>query len=180
MLRSFDGVEPTVADSAYVDGRAVVVGDVTVGPEASVWPGAVLRGDNGPIVLREGANVQDNATLHETVEIGPYATVGHNAIVHHATVGRRGTVGMGAVVLDDAEVGDRSIVGANATVTEGTTIPDGSLAVGTPAEVIAEVDGDGWATAGDRYVEYARNHAATSEVLERGTIRPEGTVRPEE
>ncbi len=173
MIRSFDGHEPEIADSAYVDESAVVVGEVTIEADASVWPGAVLRGDHGRIVLREGANVQDNATIHEGAEIGPYATVGHNAIVHSATVGRRSMVGMGAIVLDGTEVGEKSLVGANSVVTEHTTIPDSVLAVGSPAEVVKEVEDSTWHEAGDRYVELSRTHAETSEVLERGTVSPE-------
>ena len=165
MIRAFDGTEPTIADSAYVDQAATVIGDVTIEAEASVWPGAVLRGDHGEIVLREGANVQDNATLHEGVEIGPRATVGHNAIVHAATVGERAMVGMGAIVLDHAEIGTESLVGANSLVTEGTTVPDSVLVAGTPAEVVKEVENSPWIHAGDRYVELANEHAATDEVL---------------
>ncbi len=172
MLRSFDGHEPEVDDSAYVDESAVVIGEVTIEADASVWPGAVVRGDHGEIVLREGANVQDNATLHEGGEIGPYATVGHNAVVHNATVGERCLVGMGAIVLDDSVIGDGSLVGANSVVTEGTEVPESSLAVGTPAEVIREVEGSYWHEAGDRYVELSKTHAETSETLEAGTGSP--------
>ncbi|MFB6142854.1 MAG: gamma carbonic anhydrase family protein [Halorientalis sp.] len=165
MIRSFDGVEPTIADSAYVDPAATVIGEVTLESEASVWPGTVLRGDHGAIVVREGANVQDNATLHEGVELGPYATVGHNAIVHAATVGERAMVGMGAVVLDDCTVGERAMVGANATVTEGTDVPASTLFAGTPASEVKTVENSPWAYAGDQYVQLSREHAATSEVL---------------
>jgi len=153
VIREFDGEAPDVADSAYVDESAVVIGRVTIEADASVWPGAVLRGDHERIVVREGANVQDNATLHEGVEIGPYATVGHNAIVHAATLGRRSMVGMGAIVLDDSVVGERSIVGANSLVAEETTIPESVLVAGSPAEVIKEVDDSYWAEAADRYVD---------------------------
>ena len=165
MIRSFDGVEPTIADSAYVDPAATVIGEVTLEAETSVWPGVVLRGDHGGIVLREGANVQDNSTLHEGAEVGPYATVGHNAIVHGAEVGERAMVGMGAVVLDGASVGEKSLVGANSLVTEGTEIPPSTLAAGTPAEAIKDVEESVWHYAGDRYVELSREHAARSEVL---------------
>jgi len=158
-------MEPEIADSAYVDPAATVIGEVTIEADASVWPGTVLRGDDGGIVLREGANVQDNATLHEGAEIGPYATVGHNAIVHAATVGERAMVGMGAIVLDGSTLGAKSLVGANSLVTEETEIPASVLAAGTPAEVRKEVDESIWHYAGDRYVELAREHAATDEVL---------------
>ncbi len=168
VVRSFEGVEPEIADSAYVDDAAVVVGDVTVGPEASVWPNTTLRGDHGSLVVGEGANVQDGAVLHETVEIEPYATVGHTAIVHDCVVEERAMVGMGAVVLDGAVVGARSLVGAGSVVTEGTEVPPEMLVAGTPAEVIKEVDPEDsvWTEAGDRYVELSRRHAAESERID--------------
>lgn len=168
MIRAFDGVEPEIADSAYVDREATVIGDVTIESDASVWPGAVLRGDRGELVIREGANVQDNATLHEHAEVGPYATVGHNAIVHGATVGERAVVGMGAIVLDQSEIGSESIVGANSLVTEGTEAPGSALVAGTPAEVIKEVENPPWADTGDRYVQLSREHAVTDEVIAEG------------
>lgn len=165
MIRAFDGTEPTIAESAYVDPAATVIGNVTMEAEASVWPGTVLRGDHGEIVLREGANIQDNATLHEGVEIGPRATVGHNAIVHAATVGERAMVGMGAIVLDRSEIGAESLVGANSLVTEGTEVPESVLVAGTPAEVVKEVEDSPWTYAGDRYVQLAAEHAETGDVL---------------
>ncbi|MXV60517.1 gamma carbonic anhydrase family protein [Natronorubrum sp. JWXQ-INN-674] len=170
MIRSFDGETPTIADSAYVDERAVVIGQVTIEDDASVWPGVVIRGDNEPIILREGANVQDNATVHEGADIGPYATVGHNAIVHGSTVERQSMVGMGAIVLDEAVIGSESLVGANSVVTEGTVIPDSVLAVGSPAEVVKTVEDSDWTAAGDRYVELSKKHAESSTVIEEGQI----------
>ncbi|MFP4625700.1 MAG: gamma carbonic anhydrase family protein [Natronomonas sp.] len=165
MIRSFDGIEPDIHEHAYVDPAAVVIGDVTIEADASVWPNATIRGDHDEIVLREGANVQDNAVLHEGSEIGPYATVGHTAIVHAATVESRGLVGMGSTVLDGAIVGERALVGANSLVQEGTEIPAKTLVAGVPAEQIKTVESSPWAEAGDRYVELSRMHAETSEVL---------------
>lgn len=172
MIRSFDGAVPEIADSAYVDESAVVIGDVVLEAETSVWPGAVLRGDHGTITLREGANVQDNATLHEECELGSHTTVGHNAIVHAAETGERSLVGMGAIVLDGATVGEEAIVAANSVVTEGTAVPARTLVAGAPAEVVKELDDAGFAAAADRYIENARRHGERSEVLERGTVRP--------
>lgn len=166
MIRSFDGIEPDIAESARVDETAVVIGDVTIEADASVWPGAVLRGDEGGIVLREGCNVQDNATIHEGAEIGSFSTVGHNAIVHNASVGHRSMVGMGAIILDDSHVGDKSLVGANSLVTEGTQIPPSVLVAGSPAEEIKTVEESPWTTASDHYVELATLHDDTSTVLE--------------
>ena len=165
MLRSFDGMEPDIHDSAYVDPAAVVIGDVTIEAEASVWPNVTLRGDHGNITLREGANVQDNAVLHEGAEIGPYATVGHTAIVHNSTVEERALVGMSATVLDRSTVSERAMVGANSLVTEDTDIEPNTLYAGTPAEKIKEVEDSPWAYAGDRYVELSREHME-SEILD--------------
>jgi len=166
MIRSFDGHEPDVHESAYVDPAAVVIGDVTLEAEASVWPNVTLRGDHGPIVLREGANVQDNAVLHEGAEIGPYATVGHTAIVHNAEVRERGLVGMGATVLDRSVVGEEAMVGANSLVTEDSEIEASTLYAGVPAEKIKEVEESPWAYAGDRYVQLSREHMENSEILD--------------
>lgn len=166
MLRSFDGIEPDVHEDAYVDPAAVVIGDVTIEKDASVWPNVTLRGDHGNITLREGANVQDNAVLHEGAEVGPYATVGHTAIVHNSVVEERALVGMQATVLDRSVVGERAMVGANSLVTEDTEIEPNTLYAGTPAEKIKEVENSPWAYAGDRYVQLSREHMETSEVLD--------------
>lgn len=165
MLRSFDGKEPQIAESAYVDPAAVVIGDVRIGPDASIWPNAVLRGDIGTIEIGEGANVQDNATLHEDAVLEPFVTVGHGAVVHDATVRERSLIGMNAVVLDDAVIGEKSIVAAGSVVTEGTAVPSGVLVAGAPAKVKFELDDSGWFAAGDRYVELSKRHAETSQLL---------------
>ncbi|AFZ73922.1 gamma carbonic anhydrase family protein [Natronobacterium gregoryi] len=165
MLRSFDGVEPDVADSAYVDETAVVIGDVVVGANASVWPNTTIRGDHGRIVVGEGANVQDNAVLHEAAELEPYATVGHSAIVHDATVAERALVGMNAVVLDGAHVGEKAVVAAGSVVTEETEVPPGTLVAGSPAEPKADVDDPRLEATAERYVQLSTDHEETSERL---------------
>lgn len=166
MIRSFDGAEPDVHEDAYVDPAAVVIGDVTIEKDASVWPNVTLRGDHGNITLREGANVQDNAVLHEGAEIGPYATVGHTAIVHNAVVEERALVGMQATVLDRSVVGERAMVGANSLVTEDTEVEPNTLYAGTPAEKVKEVENSPWAYAADQYVHLSREHEETSEILD--------------
>lgn len=160
MLRTFDGKEPRVAASAYVDPTAVVVGDVEIGDRATVLPGAVLRADLGSIVLEEGANVQDNATVHSDgsdpqVRLEPYAAVGHNAIVHNARVGERSLVGMNATVLDGATLAERSAVAAGSVVLEGTDVGSRTLVGGTPAtELRTDLsDADGWFDTGEHYAE---------------------------
>jgi len=141
MIRAVDGLEPQIADSAYVDEAAVVIGDVVIEDDASIWPNVTLRGDHGQIVVGERSNVQDNAVLHEDAVLEPEVTVGHSAIVHACTVESGALVGMNAVVLDDARVGEGAVVGAGSVVTEGTEVPPETLVVGAPAEVKTELDG---------------------------------------
>ena len=164
---------PRVHPSAFVAPGAVVVGDVTLGEESSVWYGAVLRGDINRIVVGSQTNLQDGVIVHLANEyptiVGDRVTVGHGAIVHACTVDDEVLVGMAAVILDGAEIGARSIIGANALVTAGTKIPPGSLVIGSPAKVTRRLAPDeqvkikSWAL---KYVENAklfRDHlAATS------------------
>jgi carbonic anhydrase/acetyltransferase-like protein (isoleucine patch superfamily) len=167
VVRSFDGVEPDIHETAYVDDAAVVVGDVTLERDASVWPNATLRGDNGHVHVGAGSNVQDGAVLHEDASLGPGVSVGHTAIVHDATVEAGALVGMSSVVLDDAVVGSEAIVAAGAVVTEGTEVPPRALVAGTPAEVVKTFDEEpAWTAAAERYVTRAKRHAETSRVLD--------------
>jgi len=160
MIRSYDGTEPEVADSAYVDPAATVIGDVRIGEDATVLPGAVLRADGGTIVLETSANVQDNVTIHAdgavpAVRLEVNAAVGHNAIVHNATIGEHALVGMGATVLDEATLEGYSAVAADALVLEGQTVPSLTMAGGTPAETIKDDLDEGSRLFGtaERYVE---------------------------
>lgn len=166
MLRSFDGSVPQVADSAYVDPAAVIIGNVRIEADASIWPNTTLRGDHGPIIVGEGANVQDNAVMHEEAELEPYTTVGHSAIVHDATVAERAVVGMNAVVLDGAHIGEGAVVAAGSVVTEGTDVPPSTLVAGTPAEPKTEIDDPHLEATADRYVDLAARHKETSARLE--------------
>src|SRR5881398_3868425 len=119
-LYSFEGVSPTVADDAFIAPTATLVGDVRVEAEASVWYGAVLRADFGPIVVRRGANVQDGSVLHggadPVTEVGEGATIGHLCVVHGAVIGAEALIGNGATVQDGARIGARSLVGAGSLV----------------------------------------------------------------
>lgn len=158
---------PRIAESAYVAPSATVTGNVEVGPDASVWPQAVLRGDVAHVVLGEGSNVQDGAVVHVAdglpAIIGKFVTVGHKAVVHACEIGDEVLVGMGAIVLDGAKVGARSIIGANATVKQGMEIPHGSMVLGTPAKVVRALTGEEqaglqlWAR---RYVRLSREYLA--------------------
>ena len=133
------GAEPRVAPDAFVADGATLVGDVTVGAGASMWFGAVVRGDGAAIRVGPRSNVQDGAVLHSDpdfpVTVGSDVSVGHRAVVHGCTVEDDCLVGMGAVVLNGAVVGRGSLVAAGAVVQEGTTVPPGSLVAGVPAKV---------------------------------------------
>ncbi|MFC7098663.1 gamma carbonic anhydrase family protein [Halobaculum marinum] len=166
MIRSFDGTEPDVADSAYVDDAAVVIGDVDLADGASVWPNATLRGDHGRIVVGRESNVQDGAVLHEDAVLESEVTVGHNAIVHAATVAEGALVGMNAVVLDDAHVGEEAVVAAGAVVTEGTEVPPRTLVAGVPAEPKTELTDPPTRAAAAHYTSLAGRYAETSERLD--------------
>jgi carbonic anhydrase/acetyltransferase-like protein (isoleucine patch superfamily) len=128
---------PTIHPTAFVHAAAHVIGDVTLGARASVWPTAVLRGDTAPIVVGPDSNVQDGSVLHVDAgvpcAIGARVAIGHRAIVHGATVGDDCLIGMGAILLNRVVVGTGSIVGAGAVCTEGMAIPPNSLVVGVPA-----------------------------------------------
>jgi carbonic anhydrase/acetyltransferase-like protein (isoleucine patch superfamily) len=135
---------PHVPASAYVAAEAIVIGRVSLGERASVWPGAVIRGDDDTIVIGEGTNIQDGAVLHVDpgcpLIVGARVTVGHQATLHGCTIGDGTLIGIRAVVYNRAVVGKDCIVGAGAIVTEGKTFPDRALIVGVPAKLVRELD----------------------------------------
>ena len=124
----------------YKGEGAVIIGDVTLGDGVSIWPNAVLRGDQNSITVGDKTNIQDNCTLHEGLDypltIGEGVTIGHNAIVHGCTIGDYTLIGMGSIIMNGAKIGKNCLIGAGALVTQNTVIPDGSLAFGNPAKVI--------------------------------------------
>lgn len=130
--------------TAFIAPGAVVVGDVTLGAHASVWYGAVLRGDTAPIVVGEATNLQDGTIVHvdagQPARIGARVGVGHRAILHGCTVEDECLIGMGSVLLNDVHIGTGSVVAAGAVVPEGTRVPPGCLVVGVPARVTRPVD----------------------------------------
>jgi carbonic anhydrase/acetyltransferase-like protein (isoleucine patch superfamily) len=134
---------PRLGRSVYIARSATVVGDVKLGDHASVWYGAVLRGDINRIVVGHHSNIQDNAVLHLADDyacvVGNYVTVGHSAIVHACRIGDEVLVGMGAIILDGAIVGKQSLIGAKALVKQGMRIPPGSLVLGAPAKVVRQL-----------------------------------------
>ena len=153
---SIDGVIPVVDPTAYVHPSAVLIGDVIVGPRCYIGPCASLRGDFGTIVVEEGANVQDNCTMHgfpgTVTGVGVNGHIGHGAVLHGCRIGRDALVGMNAVVMDEAEVGVAAFVAASSFVPAGMKIPDAMLAAGVPAKVKrALTDAEmAWKAAGTR------------------------------
>ena len=125
--------------TVYIAPGAVVIGDVALEEDVSIWYNAVLRGDSGAIRIGRGSNIQDNCVIHEKTTIGKQCTIGHGAIVHGCTIGDRCLIGMGAIILDGAVLGDDCIVGAGALVTGKTDAPAGSVLLGSPAKVVKEV-----------------------------------------
>lgn len=156
---------PRFEPDVFIAPGAVIVGDVTIGAESSVWYGCVLRGDRAEIVIGERCNIQDGSIIHENpnspTRIGCDVSVGHGAVVHGATIGDRVLIGIHATVMNHAIVGDDTIVGAGAVVTEGMIIPPGSLVVGIPARVLKPIDDHGRKLIKDtvaKYVELSRRY----------------------
>lgn len=145
-IYSLDGIAPELPDDAayWVAPDAHVIGAVHLARDVGIWFGAVLRGDNEPITIGEGTNIQEGAMLHTDMgfpmTIGAHCTVGHHAILHGCTIGEGALIGMGATVLNGARIGAGSLVGANALVTENKAFPDRSLIVGSPAKAVRQLD----------------------------------------
>lgn len=168
MIAPFGEHAPVIDPTAYVPEAAVVIGDVVIGPESSLWFHTVVRGDIHPIRIGARSNVQDNATIHVVggrygTVLGNDVTVGHNAILHGCTVEDGALIGMGAVVLDAVVIGTGSLVGAGALVTPGTVIPPGSLVLGSPAKRVRDVnetERELLRTSAANYVDLARRYRA--------------------
>lgn len=143
-IYELDGIAPTLGQHAWVADSADVIGKVILSDRVSVWFGAVLRGDNEPIIVGVNTNIQDQSMLHSDLGcplmIGDNVTIGHQVTLHGCTVGDGSLIGMGAVVLNRAKIGKNSIVGAGSLVTEGKEFPDNSLIVGSPAKVVRMLD----------------------------------------
>jgi carbonic anhydrase/acetyltransferase-like protein (isoleucine patch superfamily) len=144
MIYELDGIRPQIDPTAWIAPTAVLIGNVIVGPNANIWFGAVLRGDNEPIVVGEGSNIQENAVLHTDMgfplTIGANCTIGHKAMLHGCTIAEGSLIGMAATVLNGARIGAGSLVGAAALVTEGKEIAPGSLVMGAPGKVVRSLD----------------------------------------
>ncbi|MCP9291796.1 transferase hexapeptide repeat family protein [Gracilimonas sediminicola] len=143
MIYEFNGYKPVVHKSAFVHPQAAVTGNVIIGKNVYIGPGAAIRGDWGKIVIKDGCNVQENCTIHMfpgvTVTLEESAHVGHGAIIHGAHLGKNCLIGMNAVIMDNVKIGKESIVGALAFVPEGMEIPDRKVVVGNPAKIVKDV-----------------------------------------
>jgi carbonic anhydrase/acetyltransferase-like protein (isoleucine patch superfamily) len=163
---SFEDLTPHVHESAFVAPTATLVGDVIVEAGASIWYGAVIRADYAPVIIRAGANVQENAVIHGppglTTDVGKGATVAHNCVVHGATLGEECLIANGSIVLDGATVGAGCLVAAGSVVAAGASFPPGMLVAGAPAAIKRPVKGTGaelWVTANpSAYAELAQRH----------------------
>ena len=156
MIYEFQGYIPVVHKSSFVHSLAAVTGNVIIGKDCYIGPGAAIRGDWGQIILEDGVNVQENCTIHmfpgKSITLKESTHIGHGAIIHGANIGKNVLVGMNTVIMDDAEIGDESIVGAMAFVKAETKIPNRSLVVGNPAKVVKQVTDEmiDWKTKGTK------------------------------
>ncbi len=169
-IRPYKGLSPRIHPTAFIASGVLVVGDVEIGRESSVWFHSIVRGDVHSIRIGERTNIQDSCILHVTkgkwpLFMGDEITVGHRVTLHGCTVQARCLIGMGAIILDGSEIGEGAIVGAGSVVTEGTRIPPRTLALGTPAKVKRDVTEEEWRNTlrlAERYVKYAREYSQDS------------------
>ena len=142
-MYELDGLAPNVAASAWVADNAQVMGNVTLDADSSVWFGVTIRGDNDPVRIGAGTNIQDGSVLHTDVgypiDIGQNVTIGHMVMLHGCTIGDESLIGIGAIVLNGAKIGKHCLVGAGSLVTEGKEFPDGSMILGSPAKVVRQL-----------------------------------------
>lgn len=144
MILPYQGKQPKIDPSAYISKGVVITGDVEVGPETSIWYNTVIRGDVSPTIIGARASIQDNSTLHQSPNIPLIieddVTIGHNAILHSCHIKKGALIGMGAIVLDGAEIGEEAMIAAGALVPPGKKIPPRTLAVGSPAKVVRDLN----------------------------------------
>lgn len=154
MIYEFNGIKPVIHKSAFIHPQATVTGNVIIGKNVYIGPGAALRGDWGQIVIKNGCNVQENCVIHMfpgvTVVLHESAHIGHGAVVHGATIGKNVLVGINAVIMDNAVIGDHCIIGALCFVPSEMVIPEKKIVMGNPAKIIKDVSDDmiEWKTRG--------------------------------
>ncbi len=143
MIYEFKGYKPVIHETAFIHPQAAVTGNVIIGKDVYIGPGAAIRGDWGQIIIEDGCNVQENCTIHMfpgiTVLLKEAAHIGHGAVIHGASIGKNALVGMNAVIMDEVELGDECIVGAMSFIKAGEKIPPRSLVAGNPATIIKQV-----------------------------------------
>ena len=144
MIRSYNNKAPEIAETAYVSEAAYIIGDIKIGKNSSIWPGAVIRADFARIEIGDNTQIEDNCVLHagNLMVIGNNVHVGHGAVVHCSKVGDNVLIGMNASILDGAEIGNFCVIGANSVVVEGMKIPDNSFVVGVPAKIKGKTSED--------------------------------------
>jgi carbonic anhydrase/acetyltransferase-like protein (isoleucine patch superfamily) len=143
MIRSFNGKTPKIPESAFVSETSYVIGDVEIGDESNVWPGAVIRGDFGRITIGRNTSIEDNCVVHSgtpsapvgDVEIGDRVIIGHGAVLNCRKIGDNVLIGMNATILHDAEIGSNCVIGAGCLVSQGMKVPDHSFVVGVPGKI---------------------------------------------
>lgn len=142
-IYEFNGYRPVIHESSFIHPNATVTGNVIIGKNVYIGPGAALRGDWGEIIISDGCNVQENCTIHMfpgiTVLLKEDAHIGHGAVIHGATIGRNSLIGMNAVVMDNSVIGDECIIGALTFVSEGMIIPNRKIVVGNPGKIVKDV-----------------------------------------
>lgn len=166
------GLQPSIAETAFIAPEATVIGQAKIGDRVSVWPGAVIRADNEPITIGDESNVQEGTVLHvdagKPMAIGKGVTIGHQAMLHGCTIGDGSLIGIQAVILNGAVIGKNCLVAAGALVTENKVFPDGSLIMGSPAKAVKELSPEaieGLAANTATYVRHAENYRETLEVV---------------
>ena len=169
MIRTFRGKSPRLGEGAWVAESAAVIGDVVLGPRASIWYGAVVRGDVEKIRIGADTNIQDNSVIHVdssgfATVLGNGITVGHRVVLHGCHIGDGALIGIGAIVMNGAEIGAGALIGAGSLVSQGTKIPPGVLALGTPCKVkrpLTDEEKESLRESAAHYVALAQEHRLT-------------------
>ncbi|HKP87245.1 MAG TPA: gamma carbonic anhydrase family protein [Blastocatellia bacterium] len=170
MIRSYKGINPRIAPTAFIEQSAQIIGDVHIGEHSSVWFNCVVRGDVYHIRVGECTNIQDGTIIHVTsgrfaTVVGDNVTIGHGVVLHGCTIMNRSLIGIGAIILDDVTIGEESFVAAGSLVTPGTVIPPRSMVMGSPARVRREVTAEEIARIDmhwKNYIEYKNTYMAES------------------